>query len=331
MFKQLALIAFLFPLCFGYTEWSFQIDDNKLLLFNVSGGTPSQKFTIGTFHLGFYHPLRVPDASTTGGIFNPSKSSTWSKTGDSKDRNGTKNGIVGTDTLTITSDLVIKTSEPFEVISNGWEFPGMGTFTLTRSDDGSVAFSDKLLADQKQKLVTLVYDYWSDPSKSAGLTGHFSIGGKPAKQCATVWTMFNETVYEDRTFEQWTVNVTKLTVGKYQASTPGQASFQINDDGIGLPGPVYDSVLEGLDSSDGSTIPCGSNTNITFTLDQNFQINLQPKDFVRQNSDGTCVVAANRLDKGVYGFILPVYVLRDYCLVLDYINKQLGLANRTFN
>lgn len=57
--------------------------------------------------------------------------------------------------------------------------------------------------------------------------------------------MFNETVYKDRPYEQWTVNVNSIRIGKYQYANPGQASFQINDDGIGLPTAIYDNVLKG--------------------------------------------------------------------------------------
>jgi hypothetical protein len=57
--------------------------------------------------------------------------------------------------------------------------------------------------------------------------------------------MLNETIYQDRPYEQWTINVNNIKVGKYAFSNPGQASFQLNDDGIGFPGATYDTVLKG--------------------------------------------------------------------------------------
>jgi hypothetical protein len=56
--------------------------------------------------------------------------------------------------------LVVKESAPFEIVNTGWEFPNLGTFTLSRSKDNSTSFSQKLLADQKEKVVVLVYDQW---------------------------------------------------------------------------------------------------------------------------------------------------------------------------
>jgi hypothetical protein len=69
---------------------------------------------------------------------------------------------------------------------------------------------------------------------------------------------------------------------------------------------------------------------IKFVLDQKFEIKISPKDYLVKGDDGTCTLRANRLTRGVKGFIFPIYVLRDYCLLLDYETKQIGLAERTF-
>jgi len=301
-------------------------------MFNISAGTPSQPFQIGTFHLGFYHPLRVGDASIDGGVFSPGNSKTWTKTGDSKSmEDGSVNGIAGTDTFTVGNSLVVKTSEPFEVINTNWGFPGYGVFTLARSNDNSTAFSQVLLDQQKDKIIVLTYDQWKDPSAFANLTGSLTIGAKPTKKCAAKWTMFGETVYEDRPYEQWTVNISKLIFGKYSLAEPGQVSFQINDPALGLPSATYDTVLKSLGSTDGTTIPCDVKTKITFILDQQFTVDLSPTDFVNSQPDGTCILRATKLVKGNRGFILPIYVLRNYCLLLDYQNLKIGLASRTIN
>jgi len=327
------LLVILIPLLFvaapfvsSEVEWPFSIIEFNLIVFNISGGTPSQHFPVATFHLGFYHPLAVDR-----NIFDPTVSSSWVGMGNSTDQNGTVNGVMGTDTLVITDKLTIPTSSPFEVVDQGWLFPGLGVFTLARSSDGTVAFSEKLLADQKSKLITLAYDQWSDNTQSVGLTGSFIIGGKGGKKCATKWTRFNETTYMDRPREQWTVNLAKIKVGKYSFSKPGQASFQINDPGIGMPAASYDSVVKALGSMDGgATIPCDTTTKIVFTLDHKFDITIKSDHYLVKQDDGTCTAQINRLDKATNGFILPIYVLRDYCLLLDYDNKQVGLASRTF-
>jgi hypothetical protein len=55
---------------------------------------------------------------------------------------------------------------------------------------------------------------------------------------------------------------------------------------------------------------------------------ISSKRYLVKNDDGTCGVRANRLEKGVYGFIFPIYVLSDYCLLLDYNTTQLALAKQ---
>jgi hypothetical protein len=79
--KTVLFLLALFPLCSNaFVEWPFKINDFQILIFNISIGTPSkvlilylnnrilgQTVRVGTFHLGFPHPLIVPDKQTDGG------------------------------------------------------------------------------------------------------------------------------------------------------------------------------------------------------------------------------------------------------------------------
>lgn len=130
-------------------------------------------------------------------------------------------------------------------------------------------------------MVTFVYDPWTDVAQSVGLTGMLVVGGRAPKRCAdSKWTMFKEAVYKDRPYEQWTVNIAKIKVGKYSFSKPGQLSFQLNDAGLGLPATTYDSVMKALGSNDGTHVPCDTKVHFVFTLDHDFALRINPVHYV---------------------------------------------------
>jgi hypothetical protein len=56
--------------------------------------------------------------------------------------------------------LVVKKSSPFGIAQKGWLFPGIGVFTLARSNDNTTGFIETVLQDQKEKVVVLTYDKW---------------------------------------------------------------------------------------------------------------------------------------------------------------------------
>ncbi|KAI6185041.1 Aspartyl protease 4 [Aphelenchoides bicaudatus] len=274
--------------------WPFYTNTQGYVVLNSTVGTPGQFVQLQFGARESYDAdLEIPSTNAPGGTFNPNASSTFHKTGDNNDPDLGYLGQFGTDTFVI-GDGVVEKSEPFSVYDDPeWSEGAIGSLGLGRPDDG------------------IAYKYGDSTN------GTLTLGGKP-DDCSPNWTRVKEHVFDIESFEQWSVEIDKLSAGKYTFKDPD------------CPKLLIDQIAEAVGVDNGFNIDCDSKATITFTIG-GLDIVMQGKDFISETDEsGVCYFTGEEMF-GDDNYILPVSVLKDRCFLLDYQKAEVGFADRIKN
>ncbi|KAI6231118.1 hypothetical protein M3Y95_00347500 [Aphelenchoides besseyi] len=309
-------------------DWSFRSGDDQILLLNMTIGTPGQFVSVGIVEGGAYNDVAVSDLRS-GGVFNPSASTSFVQTGTDYDfDNKTVIGIFGTDTFQFGNSSSMK-KKSFKVYNNQSWFPTTpGHIGFGRTSKDSQSFVDSIISELDERVVVFAYDHVGD---SANSSGTITFGSRHSDRCADDWILVSEHISE-LFFGEWMVEIDTLVVGKYEYDSPGQMGVSLASRPLLVPETYYLVILNNLNAGLLHDVDCDILTDIVFTIDQ-LQIHISPEDYLdksQQNETGTCYVQIDKIDD-YETFYLPNSILKRYCLMYDYAQFNVEFATRLSN
>jgi len=298
-------------------------DESNPLLLNASIGTPRQPATFVLDIFSGSYDLVVSKATNDGGIFDPSKSSSFVEKEDIYDGFLGKNvGINGTDIFTLPDGTVLN-SKLFDVLDARYYKEPYGDVSLDRPLDGSVSFIHSILKEQEEEILVFTFD--NVISDTSQLTkGLLTFGVRPSG-CSTQWTYLSEVKTRTNNDSQWTVDVDELSIGKYTVAEAGQLKFRFSGDYLQFPTRIYDSVLHALNADDFGYLPCDITVDLIYSFGE-YEIKIGPDVYLEKLGDYCIFVGKKTEVPGT--FELPANLLLSRCLLYDYKNKKVGIADK---
>jgi len=252
-----------------------------------------------------------------GGDYDAGSSGTFMNQGYAKDDDG---NIIGTNALENfqfgKKNLVAK---PFQLIDINSLYKNYIGFGYPKQG----SFFDVILTSLPSQSMTIAFDEYPN-------TGVLTLGGSDTTRCYKDWRIINLATFTgDDGKGKWGAAIDILSAGKFSAATPGNILFTVYDVPLRWPKSVYYPLINALGSNDGKTVPCSSQINIKFQI-EDMTFELTPEHYLDREMEekkGYCLLSGTTVDNG-QDYILPRAILKDYCLSINHYTAEIGLATR---
>ncbi|KAI6192048.1 hypothetical protein M3Y97_00293700 [Aphelenchoides bicaudatus] len=272
---------------------------------------------------GAPNPQLLNNRTCGANNYNPSFSPTFKWT------SSFPGGVYGTESI-IFGDPIVLNDTKIRVLNDDCN-PDNSFVSLRPNQGGNdFTFLGDFAVQQPNPIIVINFEQIGD-NGTLLTNGTIAVANKATNLCQNDWAYMPAKEVDNH--DSWSLEVEQLTYNKDFLSSPINAKLSIDSYNIYLPEPYFTKLVKQLGISTDGFVDCNVSTNNIVILKLNGSyVKLGPKEYLDHSTVAQYGLCKSRFrcQQSINSYLtLPLTIFRNYCLLLDYKQKQIGVALST--